>query len=66
MDYLQKIKVLKVPKHQKINEKSLKKMIDDEMDVGLDFEGILGRFWMDFGRVWGEQGGQKSRFEYAF
>ena len=33
----------------KINEKSMKKVIDDKMDVGMDFGGLLGRFLKDFG-----------------
>ena len=35
-------------------------MIDDKMHVGLDLGGILGRFWMDFAKVWEAKLDQKS------
>ena len=27
----------------------MKKVIDDKVDVGMDFERLLNRFWEDFG-----------------
>ena len=38
---------------EKITKKSIKKVVDDKMDVGLDFGWLLDRFWIDFGRVLG-------------
>ena len=31
------------------NRKLIKKVIDDKIDVGMDFRGLLARFWEDFG-----------------
>jgi hypothetical protein len=46
--------------HQKINkisfkiyQKSIKKVIDDKMDVGMDVGRLLDRFFIDFGTVLG-------------
>ena len=36
-----------------INKKSMKKVIDDKMDVGMDFGWLLDRFLVDFGTILG-------------
>ena len=51
---------LGVENQWKINKKSIKKTIDDKMDVGLDFWWLLDRFWLDFGRVCEAKLDQKS------
>ena len=39
--------------HQKINQTSMKKCIDDKMDVGMDVGRLLDRFLIDFGTILG-------------
>ena len=56
MDYLQKIKLSSLPGTPKINKlhsKSIKKVIDDKMDVGMDVGRLWDRFFIDFGTVLG-------------
>ena len=64
MDFFAKNQAFEGPqsikKSRKINKKSIKKMMDDKMYVGLDFRGLLGAFWKDFGRVWEAKLDQKS------
>ena len=47
------LKASRLPKastnHQKINQTSMKKCIDDKMDVGMDVGRLLDRFLVDFG-----------------
>ena len=38
-----------------INEKSMKKVIDDKMEVGMDFGRLLDRFLMGFGNMLGSK-----------
>ena len=51
------LKASRLPKasknHQKINQTSMKKCIDDKMDVGMDVGRLLDRFFIDFGTVLG-------------
>ena len=44
----------------KIDKKSARKVIDDSIDVELDFGRLLDWFWMDFGRVLGAKMAPKS------
>ena len=37
----------------KINKKTIKKVIDDKMEVGMDVGRLLDRFWIDFGPILG-------------
>ena len=47
------LKASRLPKasknHQEINQTSMKKCIDDKMDVGMDVGRLLDRFLVDFG-----------------
>ena len=45
---------------EKIIKKSIKKVIDDKMDVGLDFGWLLDRFWEVFGGQVGTKIHQKT------